>query len=238
MKPSRLLLVVLLVFAPFAGADGKPAPLRVLFVGNSLTYTNDLPRMVSRLAELDGRSCETRMIAAANYSLADHLNSPRFRREVRGKWDFVVLQQGPSSLDDSRQQLVRDTKAIAALLDGSATRVALLTVWPASNRVQTWERVAESYRVAAEAVGGLLIPAGVNLRLAMQQDRALKVLGADGFHPAMAGTYLAALTTYHALTGSLPAAAGDPKTARRIAGGALDVTDDQIRLLVRIVTSR
>lgn len=62
--PARLLLVVLLVFAPFAGAKDKPAPLRVLFVGNSLTYTNDLPRMVSRLASLDGRSCETTMIAA------------------------------------------------------------------------------------------------------------------------------------------------------------------------------
>jgi hypothetical protein len=229
----RLLLVILLVVAPFAAADDKPAPLRVLFIGNSLTYTNDLPRMVSRLASLDGRSCETTMIAAANYSLADHLESPRFRREIRGKWDFVVLQQGPSSLDDSRQQLVRDTKAIAAL---SGSRIALLTVWPASNRVQVWERVAESYRVAAEAVDGLLIPAGVNLRLAMQQDPDLKLLGSDGFHPAVAGTYLAALTTYRALTGSLPAALSDPKTARRVAGGPLELTDDQLRLLVRATT--
>jgi hypothetical protein len=232
VRPSRLLLTVLLVLAPFAGAKDKQAPLRVLFVGNSLTYTNDLPGMVSRLASLDGRECVTTMIAVANYSLADHLESSRFRREVRGKWDFVVLQQGPSSLDESRHQLVRDTKAIAEL---SGSRIALLTVWPASNRVQVWERVAESYRVAAEAVDGLWIPAGVNLRLAMQQDRALKVLGADGFHPAIAGTYLAALTTYHALTGSLPAALSDPKTARKVAGGALDLTDDQLRLLLRIV---
>jgi len=235
VRSSRLLLAVLLVLAPFAGAGDKRAPLRVLFVGNSLTYTNDLPGMVSRLAELDGRSCEITTIAVANYSLADHLESPRFRREIRGKWDVVVLQQGPSSLDESRQQLVRDTKAIAAL---SGSRIALLAVWPASNRVQLWERVAESYRVAAEAVDGLLIPAGVNLRLAMQQDPSLKVLGADGFHPAMAGTYLAALTTYHALTGSLPAALSDPKTSRRVAGGELDLTDDQLRLLVRVATAR
>jgi hypothetical protein len=234
VKPSRLLLL-LLALAPVAAAGDRPAPLRVLFVGNSLTYTNDLPRMVSRLAELDRRSCDARMLASPNYSLADHLESPRFRREIREKWDVVVLQQGPSSLDDSRQHLVRDTKAIAAL---SGSRIALLTVWPASNRVQVWERVAESYRIAAEAVDGLLIPAGVNLRLAMQQDPALKLLGADGFHPAMAGTYLAALTTYHALTGSLPAALNDPKTARKVAGGALDLTDDQIRLLLRIATSR
>jgi hypothetical protein len=236
--PLRLLLAVLLVSTPIAAVDDKPAPLRVLFVGNSLTYTNDLPRMVARLAELDGRSCETTMIAVANHSLADHLDSPRFQREIRAKWDFVVLQQGPSSLDASRQQLVRDTKAIAGLLKGTAARVALVTVWPASSRVQTWERVAESYRVAAEAVDGLWIPAGVNLRLAMQQDRTLKVLGADGFHPAMAGTYLAALTTYHSLTGSLPAASNEPKTARRIAGGELNLTDEQLRLLVRIATAR
>jgi hypothetical protein len=234
VKPSRLLLL-LLALAPIAVAADRAAPLRVLFVGNSLTYTNDLPRMVSRLAELDRRSCDVKMLASPNYSLADHLGSSRFRREIREQWDVIVLQQGPSSLDDSRQQLVRDTKAIAAL---SKSRIALLTVWPASNRVQVWERVAESYRIAAEAVDGLLIPAGVNLRLAMQQDPDLKLLGADGFHPAMAGTYLAALTTYRALTGSLPAALNDPKIARKVAGGPLELTDDQLRLLVRIATAR
>ncbi len=235
MKSSRLLLFLLLALGPIVAAGDRPAPLRVLFVGNSLTYTNDLPRMVSRLAELDRRSCDVKMLASPNYALADHLESSRFRREIREQWDVVVLQQGPSSLDDSRQQLVRDTKAIAALSKG---RIALLTVWPASNRVQVWERVADSYRIAAKAVDGLLIPAGVNLRLAMQQDPALKLLGADGFHPAMAGTYLAALTTYRALTGSLPAASSDPKIARKVAGGALDLTDEQLRLLMRIAIAR
>lgn len=31
--------------------DPKPKELRVLFLGNSLTYTNDLPRLVAALAE-------------------------------------------------------------------------------------------------------------------------------------------------------------------------------------------
>lgn len=235
--PSRssLLAIVLLVLGSPAFA-AKPGPVRVLFVGNSLTYANDLPAMVARIAALDHRRLETRTIAQPNYSLGDHLQSPAFRAVLQERWDFVVLQQGPSSLPDSKAQLIDDARAIARLVhEKSRAKIALLMVWPPRARAHAWDRVIGSYADAASAVDGLLIPAGLYLREALRSNPALPLLAGDGFHPATAGTYLAALATYHTLTSGLPAECDEPAAARKIAGGSLPLSHSALKALVRTV---
>lgn len=46
-------------------ASAAPRALRVLFVGNSLTATNDLPGYVAGLADASGHKLEYRTIASA-----------------------------------------------------------------------------------------------------------------------------------------------------------------------------
>jgi lysophospholipase L1-like esterase len=135
----------------------------------------------------------TEMIALPNVSLEDHLNAG-VSKALKEKWDFVVLQQGPSSMDDSRQQLIRDVKALAVL---TQARIAVLMVWPPRARWGALPRVAESHRLAAEAVQGVLIPAGIAMDEAL--GRNIEVFQADGFHPSPAGTRVVALATYRAL---------------------------------------
>ncbi|HET8772591.1 MAG TPA: SGNH/GDSL hydrolase family protein [Thermoanaerobaculia bacterium] len=220
----RLVFAVLLGVATLSAAGET----RVLFVGNSLTYTNDLPGMVERLGRLDGRRIETHMLALPNYSLGDHLDAGNVQKLARGRWDLVVLQQGPSSLEESRRDLIRDSRRIAALFPNA--RVAMLTVWPSRQYAASWDRVIESYTLAAQAVNGIVIPAGVAVRSAAQ----LRVLGEDGFHPSVAGTYLAALVTYRTIAGRLPSLLDRPETARRIAGASIGLSDEELRLLVAI----
>lgn len=231
MLRRTALLAVILMAVPFTTFAEAPSPLRVLFVGNSLTYTNDLPAMVTRIGALERRRVETRIVAEPNFSLGDHLSSGALRTLPREKWDFVVLQQGPSSLPSSGDELLRDTKAIAALLPEPRPRIALLMVWPPRSRSNAWDGVIASYSRAASAVDGLLIPAGIRLR----QLPTLPLLREDGFHPAVAGTYLVALVTYHAFTGGLPAGCDDPAVARKIAGKRLGLSRTQLGAVGRAV---
>ena len=234
---SRLSLLAIFLLALGSPAfAAKPAPLRVLFVGNSLTYTNDLPAMVTRIAALDHRRLETRTVAQPNYSLADHLQSRAFRAVLQERWDFVVLQQGPSSLPESRAQLIHDARTIADLLhQRSRATIALLMVWPPRARAHSWDRVIGSYTEAASAVDGLLIPAGLYLRQALRNDPTLPLLAEDGFHPTTAGTYLAALATYHAIAGRLPAGCDDPSVARKIAGASVPLSHSAMKALVSTI---
>jgi hypothetical protein len=59
--------------------------------------------------------------------------------------------------------------------------------------------VSQSYRAAAQAVNGLVLPAGIAWRLVLQRHRELGLYSEDGLHPTEAGTYLAALVIYQGL---------------------------------------
>ncbi|MFL6246537.1 MAG: SGNH/GDSL hydrolase family protein [Thermoanaerobaculia bacterium] len=182
----------------------------MLFIGNSLTYTNDLPATFKRIAAADGRRVITEIIAEPNYSLEDHLNAGVAKKALQQQWDFVVLQQGPSSMDDSRQQLIHDVKAFAAL---TSSRIAVLMVWPPRERWGALVRVAESHRLAAEGVQGVLIPAGTAMDDALR--RKVDVFQADGFHPSPAGTRVVALAIYRALFGAPASSPAERAPSRR-----------------------
>ena len=203
---KTLLLAVLAFGAASSCTAQAPSPvtsLRVLFVGNSLTATNDLPAIVGELARADGAvSLETASVVHPGVSLDDHLViGEAARRIAGGGWDFVVLQQGPSGLPESRTALIASTRQFAALSKPVGTRVALYGVWPASDRRTAFDSVTASYAAAADAVGGRLLPAGRAWQLAWQQDPLLPLYGPDGFHPGPYGSYLAALVIYQGLTG-------------------------------------
>jgi hypothetical protein len=205
-----------------SSAAAQTPTLRVLFVGNSLTAANDLPALVHALAAVsDGPEIETETIAAGGYALADHwANGAARSAVVSGRWDFVVMQQGPSSLPDSRANLIEWSKRWAAEAEAHDVRPALLTVWPEHDRAASaFIDVIGSYRAAALASGSLLLPAGAAWRIALRKTPKLPLYGPDGFHPSPLGSYPAALVVYGGLTGriptSLPATLGDARATPR-----------------------
>ena len=195
-------LSALLVLAGGTGAAGQPAPepLRVLFVGNSLTTTNDLPAQVARLAATAGRPLEYRTVAFGGFNLEDHWNQGDARSALAaGDFDVVVMQQGPSALPESQLDLELWTTRWADEAREVKARLALLTVWPESYRVGALSDVIRSYRNAAEAAGADLYPAGAAWLYAWQCKPSLRLYGPDGFHPSGLGTYTAALVAYGGL---------------------------------------
>ncbi len=196
-----------------SGATPQASPLRVLFVGNSLTSVNDLPALVQRISEADGRKLTTRSIAVSDSSLEDHWNRGGVIREInRGSWDFVVLQQGPSSLPESRAMLRDYVGRFAAVIVKAGARPAVYMVWPAAVRMRDFDRVSESYRLAAADVGGLLLPAGDAWRAAWQRNPKAALYGPDAFHPSSEGSWLAALVIYCRLADRPPASVALPRS--------------------------
>jgi hypothetical protein len=193
-------LVAALVLTLLLGSSASAAPpqsLRVLFVGNSLTATNDLPAYVAGLADAAGRKLEYRTIAVGGYSLEDHWNLGEAQKALATRsWDVVVMQQGPSALPESQVNLRAWAIRFADEARAKGTRPALLTVWPESYRQSALADVITSYRRAAGAAGAELLPAGLAWQTAWRCDRRLGLYGVDGFHPSPLGTYAAALVVY------------------------------------------
>jgi hypothetical protein len=216
-----------------AFSPGSGTGYRILFIGNSLTASNDLPQTVAALAATVHDSISVEAVTRPNLAVIDHVNgaSDAVNAIRGGRWDYVVLQQGPTS-----QQLGRDTLILASkLLDpeirAAGGRTAELMVWPAAANLSTFDGVLQSCREAARAVAGLCLPAGQAWRAAWAVDPSLPLYGPDGFHPSELGTYLAALVVYEAITGHSALALTDQAYAN---GHALATPANTVRLLQRV----
>lgn len=197
-----------------AGATAAPRASRVLFVGNSHTATHRLPEVVAALARRQGVALEVGMLAEPGHSLGDHLAGGRLRAALqRADWDWVVLQQGPSSRPESRVDLRRSVTAITEALHGRRARIALMSVWPHRRDRASSLAAEESYRQAAAAIGACVLPVATAWRLAAADDAAPRLYQRDQLHATRAGTVLAALTVGLGLIGpdraAPPPATGD-----------------------------
>lgn len=207
---------------PGPGTAGPaPAGERVLFVGNSLTYGNDLPLLVEALSQAGGRPLSVDSVTYGGVSLEDHWGLKTQDRIAAGGWRYVVLQQGPSALLESRVNLREWTARFDTVIKQAGARTAMYMVWPESYRREAFPDVSASYRLAAEDVGGVLLPVGDAWLAAWRRNPALPLYGSDGFHPTLTASYLAALTIYAGLTGGSPV--GLPTRLRLRSGESVEV---------------
>jgi hypothetical protein len=204
----------------------NPSPIgagaRLLFIGNSLTEFNNLPELVRSLSAAAGLNWVIEAQTVGGGALEDHWNRglavPRIQN---GNWDVVVMQQGPSALPESRVNLRQWTVRFNNVTIEAGGLSALYMVWPMTDRFSDYDRVRDSYALAARDVSGYFLPAGESWREAWREDPAMQLYGPDGFHPTLAGSYAAALTIFGTLSGvspvGLPAPTGvDAGTAQRL----------------------
>ena len=229
-RKIRQAILALTVLAA-AAIPAAAKPLRILFIGNSLTGTNDLPATVCRLAGIAGKEASCDAITRNGYSLYDHLAEGEAAKRIReGRYDVVVLQQGPSARPESRVDLRRSAAEFDRLIREAGGRPAMYAVWPAKQHDFNFNDANLSYQIAAEDIDALLFPVGTLWQKAWKKDRNLKLYGSDDFHPSPAGSYLAALVIYRGLFGEIPEKFTKPNIAQ--AG----VSETKLRVLREVAS--
>ena len=194
--------------------DDANADIRVFFLGNSLTYTNDLPAMVVELAAMDGVKMSATTLAFPNYALEDHLFDGEFQKKLsKSKYNFVIAQQGPSALPESQVMLREGALRVKQVCDDNGAKLALYGVWPSKDRFFDLDNCIGSYANAALASDAMLCPAGLAWKLAWQKEPKLPLYGDDNFHPSIRGTALAAMVIYVAIRGKKDLKFFDPALA-------------------------
>ena len=196
LATSFLLFSIFL--ADVSTGNTAPQEMRVLFIGNSLTYWNDLPAIVQAMGKAGKRSkLKVATVAYPDHSLEDHWNRGEALRAIKeNKWDWIVLQQGPSASVEGRASLLRYASMFVDQIRAVGSQPVLFSVWPNRIRAGDMERSIESYTLAAKQTNALLIPAGRAWQIAWQLDPKLNLYDADGLHPGKEGSYLAALVFY------------------------------------------
>ncbi|MGH9794244.1 MAG: SGNH/GDSL hydrolase family protein [Candidatus Acidiferrales bacterium] len=225
-RQFRSLLAVsaasLLVLAVACSSEKPAQPpragdaLRVLFLGNSYTYYNNLPRLVEELAAAAGRKIETRMIAPGGASLADHAANARTAEAIRsGGWDFVVLQEqsalGAVYLVNGEARVANPEAFFAAArkLDAEIRKAGAKTVfyhtWPQREAPDSDRAMLDYANMhIARELGAAVAPVGLAWQQASAEVGGASLYAEDGSHPSRTGSYLAAAVIAATLTGASP----------------------------------
>lgn len=194
---------------PMAAAPGG---LRVLFIGNSLTYVNNLPATLRALAAAQPAPVRivTATYAAPGGTVAERWKDGHAAAALRsGKWDAVVLQERGGLLAcmvDAEQRSQAECRAserahkqFSALARASGARTWLLATWGPD---ETWQlKLDRAIRQLASRSSAQVIPAGSTLRsYAMRHPQPPTF--PDKVHPSLPATLIMAAQLYRAIVGS------------------------------------
>jgi hypothetical protein len=170
--------------------------VRILFVGNSLTYSNNLPQLIEDMGSRGGKNMVSDMLALPNYALEDHWHDKKIQKLIcEGDFDFVVVQQGPSSQADGRAMLLDYGQRIKDVCDSRGTELAFFMVWPAKANWHTFEGVIRNYSDAANQTDSRLCAVGVAFK-ELGDDGDFHFYSSDNFHPSVEGSQIAAEIIY------------------------------------------
>ena len=194
--------------SPFTVRDlfksSRPDALRVLFIGNSHTFMNDLPVVFGKLVRSNepGRELAITDVTFGGITLADHLRDGTAARVIaRERWEYVVLQERRFTPAEDPAGFRASVVAFDALIRRAGAKTVLYEVPRADENPGTSHA---RYVDAAATAHAILVPAAVAWSRALTADSKLRLYQADGYHPTPTGTYLTACVFYTTLLHRTP----------------------------------
>jgi hypothetical protein len=199
--------------------DAPPASRakRVLFIGNSYTYYNNLPRVLEALAASASppERLETRAITVGGARLQTHWDEGDAVDALReGGWDYVVLQEqstlglllvdGKHEINDPEQVLFPYARRFHEEARKQGAKTVLALTWSRRRAPEAQARLDHAFFTLGRELGATVAPMGPAWQTVREQHPDLALYVDDGSHPAPAGTYLAACTLYATLFGRSP----------------------------------
>lgn len=194
---------------------------RVLFIGNSYTGVNDLPKIVGEIIKSAGK--KSPVIRSSNpggRTLEQHCSFPETLALIdEGSWDVVILQGHSMEAAQSeanpatRKSFLDSGKKLCGLIrEGSPkARIIFYQTWarhadfwktnpaamgPVTNPQEMMVRIKKWYQQQAENNQASVAPVGEAWQLFYQKSPKLSLHDPDHSHPNFSGSYLAGLVFY------------------------------------------
>ena len=189
----------------------------VLFLGNSYTYANNLPLMISEIALSFGDTVNYDSNTPGGCTLQGHtINSTSLSKISQQSWDFVVIQAQSQEPSFPPSQVATQTYPYAQILvdsiaaNDSCTEPVFFMTWGRKNGDANnasfypilgtylgmqW-RLRQSYLEMGLTHNATVAPVGMSWKKSIQTNPSFELYSPDESHPNIAGSYLAACTFY------------------------------------------
>lgn len=196
-------------------AETKPAPLKILFIGNGVTFKDGMPAM---LVEMAATASEPRAITfrtvgfdaatlQTNWEKGDALAAIR-----EGGWDLVVLQEHSHGAADRPESMFRFARLFDAEIKKIGARTMIFQPWAWNDRYETIAQIEANTQQISSELGAQLVPVGAAWKIVMKDFPRLPLLG-DRAIPTVSAVYLTASVFHAVISGK------KPERSRELAAG-------------------
>jgi hypothetical protein len=205
---KAIALFLLLGFAQQIQAAEKKDTVRVLFVGNSYVYYNNLAQMIGLITDsIDTKIiCKKSTIGAA--TLEQHWNGSRGLKSKQiiasNKFNIVVIQDNSMWPLEHKDSLLFFGHLFCDYIKANGAKPYLYNTWAREKTPETQTKINEVYSELAKAENATVVPVGASWALARQTMPNMNLFHTDGSHPSALGTFLIALNFIKKITGTLP----------------------------------
>lgn len=215
---KQLLTVFFIVKLSVSFATDKK---NILFIGNSYTHYNNMPKIFDQLASSKGYDLHVEMFAKSSHTCKMHSERKDLYEKIGSKkWDYVVFQgfsrelfHRPAHLDTSF--LPYFNRIIDSIYSNySCTNVLLYQTWGYkngyeidSNQVSYQEmsdRIAMGYQYVSDKYALPIVPVGQVWETVKTNYPSINLYTEDNQHPSLYGSYLVACTFFTAILKSSP----------------------------------
>jgi hypothetical protein len=207
---------------PTVLSTGIDRPASIIYIGNSFFYFNNgISRMVSRILESADPKYTLRssLVTISGSGFDWHDVGSYFRPDAVGRYTIdsnnVVTFNQPSPrlfdlaimMDCSQCPVHPQLKGVfyefakkhAETVRKNGSEPVFFMSWAYLDKPEMTEQLSEAYTRIGNENKALVIPAGLAFARSVKYRPDIRLYTVDKRHPTMAGTYLAALTTYAAI---------------------------------------
>jgi lysophospholipase L1-like esterase len=184
------------------GGTTQTATMRILMLGNSFTYYNDMPAMLANLTDAEVVThARGGAILAEQLSSDDQMGALTLAALEEGGWDYVVLQEKSSRpIRSNAEDYLKSVTKLAKLARECGATPIIFATWPYNedakrlanmgiSREEMDEQLRAAFDAAATSSGALV----ADVEDAFAQASSHELLYAkDGVHPSVIGSKLAA----------------------------------------------
>ena len=241
MKSCSVLILLLgIVFNTQASLPKDT--VKVLFVGNSYVYYNNLAQMIGLITDSIDTKLLCRKSTAGGATLTEHWNGAKglASRKVieKGKFDIVVIQDNSMWPIQHPDSVFFNGERFCNLVKQTGAKPYIYNTWARKKTPETQRQINAVYEELGRRNMATVVPVGNCWAKAMELKPDIELFHSDGSHPSPLGTFLIALSFVKKITGKLPAKLPtvynyidkDGETFR-----IMQLTDEEIRFCMQVV---
>jgi len=185
----------------------------VLFIGNSVTYFNDMPEIFKNIAISKGKNVSITTHTPGGTGFVNHVDDPLLYQKIRSKnYKYVIMQPGtaesaghsyPVSVTAERGRKIRDSIRKYS----PCSKIFLYEIpygVPSANEYNVYfnfqQKIKDSITKMSNLMQVEIIPAGESARHYYNSSQDLALHGSyNDIHPGPKGSYLVAASIYSAI---------------------------------------